>query len=360
MDLRTCRRAVGFTFLVTLACLPVVESHSQDARAPGRHPSDVDALLKNPDPRVRSKAIEILRLEFGSQAVPNLIRALNDADAAVRRDAIHALASIQPPAQETLSALATAMRDPDRGVRRAAVAALGDLRAVPVLAQALKDPDKDIRRNVVRALRRTVTRPGVTPEPTAAPAVAALAEALHDTDRDVRYAAAASLGVIGPMARDVTPSLATAMKDPDPSVRRAATDALGRVGGAAAVPALAKALRDPQVADAVVSALAALGPEARDAAPALIDYAKTGDRRGRPAALMALAKIGPVVPEVVPTLTLALNDPDVEVREAAVQALGVIGPPARGALSALRDIRARDPSIQPAHVDTAITRIERE
>lgn len=361
MGSRTCRRGVSVTVLVALAWLPVTWSHAGEARDPGRSLADVDRLLENKDPRIRSKAVETLRLEFGPQAVPSLIRTLNDSDAAVRRDAIRALASIQPPAPETILALTKLTHDPDRGVRRTAVAALGDLRAVPALTQALKDPDKDIRRNAERALRRIATSAGGPHDREAASAaIAALTEALRDADKDLRYVAAGSLGVIGPAARDAIPTLAATMKDPDPSVRRVATQALGRIGGDAVVPALALALKDPQVADTAVSALAGLGPVARDAAPALIDYVKTGDDRVRPAALMALAKIGPVVVEVVPTLTLALNDTDAGVREAAVKALGLIGPPARSALPALREIRARDTVIQPAHVDAAISRIERE
>ena len=294
------RRGLTVGLLVSLAWLP---GHSSAVETGDKELSlsDLEQLSAHADRRMRLKAVETLRLRFGSQAAPVLIRVLNDTDREVRIDAIQALAAIRPPSADTISALNTAMRHRDPNTRKAAAAALGELGVVEALAQALRDPDKGIRRNAVRPLRRIVTGPGPSYDPSVtSAAIAALAGALSDAHRDVRYGAASSLGMIGPAARDAVPALTAAMKDPDPSIRRATAQTLGRIGGESAVD------------------------------------------------------------EVVPTLTLALNDADGDVRQAAVKALGLIGPPARSALPALRDIRARETSSAVADVDAAIRRIEHE
>jgi len=122
-----------------------------------------------------------------------------------------------------------------------------------------------------------------------------------------------------------------------------------------------QALADPQTASLAIRALGALGPTARDAAPALIDYVKNGDTRSRPDAATALAKVGgPGLTEVVPTLTQALNDRDADVRHAAVRALGALGPAARSALPALKDLRSQGRESHSGDVEAAIRTIERD
>jgi HEAT repeat protein len=217
--------------------------------------------------------VEALRLGFGAQAVPVLIRAVEKGSASVRLEAIRALAQIQPPAPETITTLSQAMRDTDPAIQRAAAAALGDLGAVSVLAQALKDPDKDVRRNAVRPLRRVVIRDRSSSDPAATKAVvAALADALKDPDREVRRAAASSLGALGPAAADAIPGLAATTMDSDPSVRNATIEALGRMGSPAAVPVLVQVLKDPKTASLAVRALGNMGPTARGAIPALREF----------------------------------------------------------------------------------------
>ena len=53
----------------------------------------------------------------------------------------------------------------------------------------------------------------------AAPATAALSAALTDRSPDVRWRSAEALGLIGPAARDAVPALARAVSDPDPLVQ---------------------------------------------------------------------------------------------------------------------------------------------
>ena len=273
MTPRAYRRALTVGLLVILGWLPAAAAHAEEPRYEQRTLSDWAHLLQDTDPSTQRKAVEALRLGFGAQAVPVLIRAVEKGSASVRIEAIGALAQIQPPAPETITTLSKAMRDTDPAIQRAAAAALGDVGAVSVLAQALKDPDKDVRRNAVRPLRRVVIRGRSSGDPAEMKAVVtALADALKDPDREVRRAAANSLGALGPAAVDAIPSLAATTTDVDPSVRNATIESLGRMGSPAAVPVLVQALKDPQTASLAVRALGNMGPTARGAIPALREF----------------------------------------------------------------------------------------
>ena len=270
---RAYRHALTVGLLVILGWLPAAAAQAEEPRYEQRTLSDWAHLLQDTDPSTQRTAVEALRLGFGAQAVPVLIRASEKGGPSVRLEAIRALAQIQPPAPETITTLSQAMRDTDPAIQRAAAAALGDLGAVSVLAQALKDPDKDVRRNAVRPLRRVVIRDRSSSDPAATKAVvAALADALKDPDREVRRAAASSLGTLGPAAADALPGLAATTMDSDPSVRNATIEALGRMGSPAAVPVLVQALKDPRTASLAVRALGNMGTTARGAIPALREF----------------------------------------------------------------------------------------
>jgi HEAT repeat protein len=361
MRLRGCHRALTLGLLASLAWLPGPAPQAQEPRYEERTLSDWTRLLEDPDPPTRVKAVEALRMGFGVEAVPALVHALGGAEPSVRYAAVQGLAAIRPPAAESIAALTKAMRDTDPAVRTAAAAALGEVGAVAALAEALKDPSRDVRRNAVRPLRRIISRPGNSADPaTTRTVVAALADALKDTDPGIRRASASSLGAVGPTALDAVPALTEVTKDPDPSIRGVAIEALSRIGGPSVVPPLVQALKDPQTSSLAIRGLAALGPTARDAAPALIDYIKDGDKPSRPDAVTALAKAGLGVTEAVPALTRALNDRDADVRHAAVRALGMMGPAARSALPALRELQSQGRGTHSAEVEAAIRTIGRE
>jgi HEAT repeat protein len=57
--------------------------------------------------------------------------------------------------------------------------------------------------------------------------------------------AALTLGQIGSAAGEVVPALAKALRDPDPPVRGAAATSLGNLRAQEALPALEEALKDP-------------------------------------------------------------------------------------------------------------------
>ncbi|MFF7723285.1 fumarate reductase/succinate dehydrogenase flavoprotein subunit [Streptomyces luteogriseus] len=214
------------------------------------------AALAEPDPVVRAAALDVLRaLRLGDAAL--FAGSLPDSDIAVRIEAVRALVSVDAAGDLARAALS----DPSREVRVAIAKGLATVGAErpaqdaptdadpaagaieAALTGLLDDPDALVRAAAYGALGATGC-----PAPLTARAVAALSE----TAWQVRSGAAAALSVADP---DVAvPALAKALADPNADVRKAAVLALTRHRGTEeARAALATATTD---ADADVRAYA--------------------------------------------------------------------------------------------------------
>lgn len=197
------------------------------------------------------------------EAIPALIRTLEDETPDVRWRTVRALGDIGP---EAVPALALALGDKDLRIRRYAIWELGKIGpdAVPILTGLLWDENPEIRRHAVWALG-DIGREGVP----------SLIYALKDEDPDVRWAAAWTLGEIGPKAEEAVPALIQALRDDDPDVRRTSAWALGAIGARreGVVPALIQTLegdKDPGARELAAWALGTLRPEVGEVVPALI------------------------------------------------------------------------------------------
>jgi HEAT repeat protein len=228
--------------------------------------------------------------------IPDLIHALRDSVADVRRAAARALGRTQSWDTLAVNALSAALlEDRDVDVREAAARALGELGAaatpgVGALVTSLGHRDPSLRAEVVGSLGHI----GADSIGEArAPILAALATALVDRDSLVRELAARALREIG------VPAAAhsiTALRNRDPKVRVTAVHALGeQPPSPQAIDALVSLLRDPDedVRDEAVGALGGFGPTVgprmrtlaagRDAilrrsAGKVLDYLKDVDR----------------------------------------------------------------------------------
>ena len=189
--------------------------------------------LNDEDPVVRKDAVLMLgRMGLeANDAVPALVAALqDDQDPDVRMTVAWTLCRIGEP--DAVPALAAALKDRHNDVRAQSALSLGVMgpaaqAAVPALAAALRDDeDAMVRENAARALGN-IGRIGFGTQET----VPALSMALTDPDDGVRMVAAKALGVMGPAAQDAVPALVAALRDPGPDVRYEAAEALAAIRG---------------------------------------------------------------------------------------------------------------------------------
>lgn len=149
--------------------------------------------------------------EDGSVAIPELSKALNDPDAAVRSAAAWALSQMGPAAAPAVPALAATLRDENPGVRCLAAVALRSigpraLPAVPDLTKVLNDPEAYVRAPAADALGSI--------GPPAKAAVRPLIErtAIAGDQAFVLRSVVTALGNIGPDAADAIPVLQQMLK----------------------------------------------------------------------------------------------------------------------------------------------------
>jgi HEAT repeat protein len=195
--------------------------------------------------------------------------------------------------------------------------------ALPGLAAGLKDRDVRIRLASLDVLEEM--------GPDAAPVASAVLEATHDPNLFVRWAAARTIGKMGPVEvkRGVS-ELARLISDEDLDVRTIAARGLERYGPAAraAVPALTRAVNvgDSEIRVGVMRALDGIGPDARSAIPAISRALSHSDYRVRRTAAEVLGHFGPLAKSAEPALRRALSDNEPDVRQAASDALLSIVP----------------------------------
>ncbi|MYX99625.1 fumarate reductase/succinate dehydrogenase flavoprotein subunit [Streptomyces sp. SID486] len=249
--------------------------------------AEIESYLGDSDPAVRRTAVSVLTETLPPGTGQALAGALTDPDAEVRATAAASLRELVEtlPAEPALgAALTAALAQSDPVVRAAALDVLRALRLgeTAVFAAALDDPDIAVRTEAVRAL-------------VSVDAVRALAGAADDPSREVRVTVAKSLATVGSGAAGAS----------DRELLAAALDRLTEDG-------------DPLVRGAALGALAATGcppPLAARAVSALSDPAwqvRSGAATGLSAAPAGTA---------VPALAKALADPNADVRKAAVLAL---------------------------------------
>jgi HEAT repeat protein len=332
--------------------------------------------LKSADPADATAAISTLA-EEGEVAVPGLIEALGDQDAAYW--ACLALAEIGPSAKAAVPALQKLLDSDEPDLRLQALVTMGEIGpdaapAVPRIAQVLTgDPFENVQAAAAYALG-AIGQKRV--------AAAALRAGLNQDDPLVRVASAWALLKLEDRR---TPAIAIAVKrvldgveSNDPHVRAVAARALAdpAIPEAAAGRAFRRALQgmdDPDRVARIVSALASLGeravpicirslenqgklrehalqvliqigPQAAPAVPALTATLKDTDAGLRRESLFALGAVGPKAAESTEAIARCLSDDDSEVKYAACYALGKIGPEAAAALPSLHKAIESDDS----------------
>ncbi|MBA4062648.1 MAG: hypothetical protein C0501_02860 [Isosphaera sp.] len=313
------------------------------------------AGLSEPNVEVRRVAATTLRV-YGKAAkdgVPDLVKASSDADHQVRAAAVYTLGWVGTESADVVVPTVTkALRDSKAEVREAAAEALQQFGpdaapAVSTLVGAWID-DEVVRHRYSSAIRSI-----------GAGAVQGLIPFLTHRLSEVRQLAAQLLEPLGPGAKDAVPALAKALDDPDYGVQGSASVALAKIG-ADAVPALIAALKHekPAVRKLVIGSLSR-SPAVVEAVPVIVGALVDTDVEVRRAAAHALTPEGSglthnptmvliqdqtkVLTDAVPALVKALADPDAVVRRDAATVLGRVGAKAEVAIPQLEKLLLTDP-----------------
>ncbi len=192
--------------------------------------------LDDEDSEVRRQAAHALGSIEDAAAVPSLDKALrNDASEGVREQAAWAMGMIEHPS--ALTALKAAISDPSADVRQRAAWAMGMIEsdvAVPELRKALTDEAAAVRQNAAWAL-------GMIESDAAAESLGSALD--KDEDAQVRERAAWAMGMIESPST-VRFLMSALEKDQSPAVREKAAWALGMIEDKTALDVLLDAMSD--------------------------------------------------------------------------------------------------------------------
>jgi HEAT repeat protein len=170
------------------------------------------------------------------------------------------------------------------------------------------------------------------------------------------------LGDIGPEAKSAIPALLEFLQGPDDDAVEGATAALPKIGPAA-IPALAELLRDKKAGARLVAAqaLLRLGDQPRKTAiPVLIELLRDKEATIRIRAAWTLDDIRPEATAAIPALIQLLQDQDEEAQMAAVWTLRGMGPAAREAIPALTEFHRNGPTVLRGDAAEALEEIKKQ
>lgn len=297
----------------------------------------IGRVLKDPLPLLRFTAIEALR-RFGPEAkpaIPQLKESMKDKEPMLAVSAARALMEIEGGNGADTAAAQTVLIEGLKSDR-------SDVCAEAVHGLAVIGPP------AVPAIQALVNGPGTHTciqachalaaiGPGAEKAVEQLMKAAKSNEPGLRWNAITALGDIGPAAKAATPDLIADLSDPDAQVKLSAERALVKIGKGA-VPALVASLKDEKLHSLVTPILGEIGPDAKDAVPALQGLLQSKDSGAKREAILALAAIGADARQTAPELIKSLSDKQFPNRPAAAFALGKMG--VKEAVPALKEAMA--------------------
>ncbi len=281
------------------------------------------------------------RAPQGPEAVPALIRALDDNSIGVREVALQAIGAHKKAAKAAAPAVMKLLDSPTNAVIRTE-----SVRALAMIAPE----DPQVRARLLSYVRETpASAAGSTnltgkaeasrrslrgvvlrvldrldhPEDEIVPIL--LGE-LARADDDQASELVASLGRIGPVTPDVIPALVKRLRD------------LGRSSASTSSEDRVAANASAGFRSVLLNALRRMARPENEVIPGLVNLMDEADPHARPAFLQTLGMIGPMRGEVLPALMDSLRHPMPQVQYAAVSALSVIGTKAVDAVPALGEL----------------------
>jgi HEAT repeat protein len=272
----------------------------------------------------------------------DVVRNLRNPDAKVRTSALRLLREAQYP--EAIVPMAALVNDPVNEIQLEAIAAELSFFMVE------KVPDRK-RIGFLVEVRSSGGAPGAFdmgplaawPKPAPPDLIDALLKAVDDENGRVRLEAIHAVGVVGGKAFPAAsePALIKALDHYDAAVRAAAAHVVGRLNVKAAGDALIKAINDSN-RDVRYAAMLALGQikETRAVEALAQQFSYYGKGEGAWSALEALARIAH--PSSAPLFAAQLTSKDAFLRRAAAEGLGRTGDTSQNSL--LQDAAGNDPS----------------
>ncbi len=303
-----------------------------------------------PNPESRYWACLVVA-EIGPDAkevVPELLEAVKDQQPEVRHEALMALAATGDTSQATVDAAVAALGDRENSVKYAAAYLLGSIgeaaaQAANQLLPLLRSDDPFLR--TVAAW--SVCKSNRNNQQVYDQSLGILLRALEDENRDVRLAAIEAIDDLDPEPSLVMPALIKAFESQDGLIATNVADTLVDMGKAAVGPVAAE-LKNPKLRRAAVVVLGRIGPDAKDAVPALVEALRgETDKDARREIFMSLSNIGPAPASVIPELLKDLKSDDIQLKAGATYALGAMGKAAEEALPEIRkNLAARDEKLR--------------
>lgn len=293
----------------------------------------IPALIKTLDDRnegVRNAAIRALTA-VGSLAVPALIGVVDDKELAAltRLGSLRVIKNLGPKAGAAVPKLVKALGDSDDSIHQNLINAVGSIgpkasAAVPALIKLLEETDDNFTRSdVAYALEKVVSTPAVFKE-----FFPSLIDSLRRSNASVRKRIIDILGKFASEGKEISPVLVDFLDDADADVRSMATTTLISFSPDS-IPDLIRALRDEKVdvRNRAATALAEIGSAGKEAVPSLINLLQDDeeDRAVRLNATRAIGKIGSEAKAAIPLLTSLKDHQDEVFRQAALRALSRIG-----------------------------------
>ena len=299
--------------------------------------------LKNPQSRYWA-AIALAEIGEEAAAANPLAQLAAEGEVHERLQAILALAAIgEKAAAVAAPALIAAVQSPDKSLRFPATFALGKVRAADAdaaLQKVAADEDEVLSATASWALAQIHRGE----KPFAAEAEAKLLKTLDSGSPAVREGVIAGLSdLAAQLDEDEKKKLAATftrlLADADPGVGQAAGAAIIRLGGVC-VDTLRVKLADPAVRTNILEVLAGLGPAAKPALDDLVKELGDADAEHASEAAVAIAAIGPDAAAAVPALQRLVADKKAApgLRYSAAYALGRIGPAAKETVTDLRGL----------------------
>lgn len=290
------------------------------------------------DPETAHWACAILA-EIGpaaEPAAPALAKVVEHEAPDMRMQALVALAAIGPGAASAEAAVVKALDDETAAVRYAAALAAGKIglkAALPKLKEQRGGDDAFLNTVSAWAIAK------ISPDDEAAvkEAIELLVAGVKSDDVQARRAAARGIFELNAPPEIVGEALVEALQHADAQLQANIIDAVAALGAKAVPRIVERGLKNEALRHTAVLALAEIGPDAKEAVPALVELLGSDDEELKRDAQYALGEIGPASKQAVPELVKSLESENDELVTSACFALGKIGPDAAEAVSAIKE-----------------------